>query len=76
VISQAIRHYALELAGLHTDTTSLKVYGAYERDEGQEGPLGTCGDSRDHRPDLKQLLFGLVERSAAHGADAGAGRGG
>lgn len=28
VISQAIRHYALELTRLHTDTTSLKVYGA------------------------------------------------
>jgi Domain of unknown function (DUF4277) len=28
VISQAIRRYALELTRLHTDTTSLKVYGA------------------------------------------------
>lgn len=60
VISQAIRHYALELTRLHTDTTSLKVYGAYERDEGEEGPLVTFGYSRDHRPDLKQLLFGLT----------------
>jgi hypothetical protein len=60
VISQAIRRYALELTQLHTDTTSLKVYGAYERDAAEEGPLVTFGYSRDQRPDLKQLLFGLT----------------
>jgi transposase len=60
VISRAIQQYALELARLHTDTTSLKVYGAYEPDEEAEGPLVTFGYSRDHRPDLKQLLFGLT----------------
>jgi transposase len=60
VISQAIRHYALELTRLPTDTTSLKVYGAYERDEGEEGPRVTVGYSRDHRPDLKPWLFGLT----------------
>jgi transposase len=60
VISQAIRAYALELARLHTDATSLTLYGAYTRDEHEEGPLVTYGYSRDHRPDLKQLLFGLT----------------
>jgi transposase len=60
VISQAIGQYALEVARLHTDTTSLKVYGAYARDEAEAGPLVTFGYSRDHRPDLKQLLFGLT----------------
>jgi transposase len=57
VISLAIRSYALELTRLHTDTTSLKVYGAYERVEA-EGPLVIFGYSRDHRPDLKRLHFG------------------
>lgn len=60
VVSQAIHRYGLELARLHTDTTSLKVYGAYEREADEEGPLVTFGYSRDHRPDLKQLLFGLT----------------
>jgi transposase len=59
VISQAIQRYALDLARLHTDATSLKLYGAYERDD-DEGPRITYGYSRDHRPDLKQLLFGLT----------------
>jgi transposase len=58
VISQAIQRYALDLARLHTDATSLKLYGAYARDD--EGPRVTYGYSRDHRPDLKQLLFGLT----------------
>jgi transposase len=60
VIRQAIQRYALELTPLHTATTSLKVYGAYERDAAEEGPVVTFGDSRDHRPDLKPLLFGLT----------------
>ena len=60
VITQAIRQYALVLTQLHTDATSLKVYGAYTRDEHEEGPVVTYGYSRDHRPDLKQLLFGLT----------------
>jgi transposase len=60
VISQAIRHSALELTRLHTDTISLKVYRAYERDADEEGPLITFGYNRDHRPDLKPLLFGLT----------------
>jgi transposase len=59
VISQAIHRYAPELVRLHTDATSLKVYGAYERDD-EEGPRVTFGYSCDHRPDLKQLLFGLT----------------
>ena len=60
VVSQAIHRYGLDLARLHTDTTSLKVYGVYEREADEEGPVVTFGYSRDHRPDLKQLLFGLT----------------
>src|SRR5919199_3469556 len=45
VISQAIQRYALDLARLHTDATTLKLYGVYERD-GDEGPRITYGYSR------------------------------
>ena len=41
---------------LHQDFTSFKLYGAYP-DGGD--PLPTYGFSKDHRPDLKQLVFGL-----------------
>src|SRR5215510_2040711 len=60
VISRALQCDALDLARLHTDATSLKLDGAYERDIEAEGPLMTYGYSRDHRPDLKPLLFGLM----------------
>jgi hypothetical protein len=60
VIGQAIRQDAWGLTRLHTDATSLKVDGAYARDEHEAGPVGTSGDRRDHRPDLKHLLCGLT----------------
>jgi Domain of unknown function (DUF4277) len=40
VSSQAIQRDALDLARLQTDATSLKLYGAYERDD-DEGPRMT-----------------------------------
>jgi hypothetical protein len=46
VISQAIQRYALEVTRLHTDATSLKVDGAYEREVEEEGPLVTLGTAR------------------------------
>ena len=60
MISRALQHYSLDLARLPTAATSLKGYGAYERGETADGPLVTYGYSRDHRPALKPLLFGLT----------------
>jgi transposase len=64
VISQASHRYALARARLHTAATSLKLYGADERDDDEEGALVPFGSSRDHRPDLKPLLFGLTVTAA------------
>lgn len=50
---------------LHLDTTTVKVYGEYS-DAGNFGPTPTFGHSKDHRPDLKQLVYGLT----LHGATA------
>ncbi len=45
------------ITGLHVDTTSISVQGAYEG----EGDLDiTFGFSKDRRPDLKQFLIGLT----------------
>ncbi|BCV20325.1 hypothetical protein hamaS1_21850 [Moorella sp. Hama-1] len=47
----------VSIEGLHVDTTSISVQGAYEG----EGDLAiTFGFSKDHRPDLKQFLIGLT----------------
>jgi transposase len=58
IISKAIIKYSVELSKLHFDTTSISLYGKYETDE--ENPLVTYGHSKLHRPDLKQVLFGLT----------------
>lgn len=50
---------------VHGDTTSLKVYGAMDHRIDEGGPRATYGYSKDHRPDLKQLIYGLSLHGAA-----------
>lgn len=58
LISKAIVKHSLGLSYLHFDATSLSLYGEYNTDE--EEPLVTFGYSKEHRPDLKQILFGMT----------------
>jgi transposase len=46
---------------VHLDHASVSVYGAYDTDQ---QPTPAHGHSKDHRPDLKQLVYGL----SLHGA--------
>lgn len=46
---------------IHHDTTSVVLQGAYDT---EAQPKPAYGHSKDHRPDLKQLIFGL----SLHGA--------
>ena len=50
---------------VHLDTTSISVQGAYELPEDTRGPLPVRGYSKDLRPDLKQLIFGMTLHGAA-----------
>jgi len=58
---RVIHRYRLEVSELHNDSTSITLYGAY-RDEngtaraGVRPPRPARGHSKDHRPDLKQLV--------------------
>jgi transposase len=57
IVWSAVQKEHLDLSQLHSDTTSQSVYGAYA----QEGGLNvTYGHSKDLRPDLKQIMYGLV----------------
>ena len=53
---------------VHNDTTSVKLFGRYEEDPEDpwpaEAPRPKQGFSKDHRPDLKQLIFGLCLQGA------------
>ncbi|MBI4841720.1 MAG: DUF4277 domain-containing protein [candidate division NC10 bacterium] len=61
----AIREFDIDLDQLHNDSTTLTVTGEYTAADGREvrgkpTVLVTYGHNKDHRPDLKQLLFVLT----------------
>src|SRR3990172_2963444 len=65
VVVAAVKRFDIALDELHDDSTSIKVTGQYRgargrRVRGKRAPLITYGHSKDHRPDLKQLLFILT----------------
>ncbi len=56
----AARAYAVEAidrGGMHFDTTSRSLYGDYPTADGAHGVTPRHGHSKDHRDDLKQILF-------------------
>jgi transposase len=65
VVVAAVDAFAVALSELHNDSTTVKFTGQYaqargRRLRGKRAPFITCGYSKDHRPDLKQLLFILT----------------
>src|SRR5450755_2045932 len=64
VVLAVAKRFAVQLKRLHNDSTSIAFCGQY-RDgrvskSGQRAPAISYGYSKDHRPDLKQLLFILT----------------
>lgn len=57
----ALKVLELTLHTLHSDTTSISVYGEYVPDHARtEKPLSiTYGYSKEKRPDLKQIVLGM-----------------
>ena len=66
VVRRVIDQFQVKLDELHNDSTSLSFYGAYRAAEeerlvrGRQALAITFGHSKDHRPDLKQLLYILT----------------
>jgi len=70
VVLRVIDRFAVDLSQLHNDSTTVSVYGEYSaersRRKGKPSIALTFGHNKDHRPDLKQLLFTLtVSRDGA-----------
>lgn len=57
---RAIGHEKLSLDRLHADTTSRLVFGEYRHGERDDVISITYGHSKDHRPDLKQVMMGIA----------------
>ena len=66
LVRHVVREFALGLDELHNDSTSVSFFGAYREAEEEDQRRGrktlaiTYGHSKDHRPDLKQLLYILT----------------
>ena len=62
IVRNAIKIYKLDIEFAHTDTSSLSLTGQYDGVSEDDAELVkiTHGYSKDHRPDLKQIVVTLV----------------
>ena len=65
IVMRATQSLQIDTSQIHHDTTSVKLSGAYENQDEKAVQLKR-GHSKDHRPDLKQLIYSLCV--AADGA--------
>ena len=72
ILAYIVKEFGVHLDELHNDSTTITFFGAYENASkestrrGKETRAITFGHNKDHRPDLKQLLFILT--ASADGA--------
>jgi len=66
VAAAAVREFGVSLDELHNDSTTVTFHGAYadakeeQTVRGRRAPAVTWGHNKDHRPDLKQVLYILT----------------
>jgi transposase len=66
VATHVVKEFGVQLDELHNDSTTVTFCGAYTSATAEQRYLGrptlaiTFGHNKDHRPDLKQLLFILT----------------
>ncbi|MFW6152544.1 MAG: IS1634 family transposase [Verrucomicrobiota bacterium] len=61
VAFQACKRFPLDMSHVHFDTTSVNVWGDYDRCSPDADMINlTYGHSKDHRPDLKQFLIKML----------------
>ena len=66
IAAHAVREFDVDLAELHNDSTTVTFHGDYDSAtqertlRGQFRAAITWGHNKDHRPDLKQLLYILT----------------
>jgi transposase len=61
ISAQALKTYDIETEYRHLDSSSMNLHGQYEGDDTEtEAITITHGYSRDHRPDLKQMIVQLI----------------
>ena len=68
IVLKAVREFDLKMDQFHNDSTSITFHGEYEdangdKKRGKETLEIIRGYNKDHRPDLKQLVFDLTVTS-------------
>jgi transposase len=65
ISAKACKQLGLQGGAVHLDSTSFHTDGQYDG-EGEEGVISLCkGYSRDHRPDLNQVIIDLIVENKA-----------
>jgi len=64
MVTRAVTEFDIDLSQIHSDTTTVTFSGDYEGQADKEAqsrpPRITFGHNKDHRPDLKQLVYLLA----------------
>ncbi len=59
VVLAAIKEFELDTSRVHNDSTTVTLTGQYDGYKDTKAAKPKRGHNKDHRPDLKQLLFSL-----------------
>jgi len=59
IVLAVVKAFNIELEQIHNDSTSIKAFGEYPH-KSSSGLEFKKGVSKDHRPDLKQLVYSLT----------------
>lgn len=64
VVVKTVREFKIDMSQVHNDSTTVTFSGGYEGQKDKAAkdrpPLITFGHNKDHRPDLKQLVYALT----------------
>jgi transposase len=59
IVLTALKVYDIDVSRIHNDSTSITLFGDYAAYPNTEAAKPKPGHSKDHRPDLKQVVFSL-----------------
>jgi transposase len=64
LVVHVVREFQIDTGEMHQDTTTVSFFGDYAQqpaaEQADRPPRITFGYSKDHRPDLKQLLYSIT----------------
>lgn len=63
--ARVVEHLKLPCEGINIDSTSIHVDGEYQQSEDTKAIRITRGYSRDHRPELNQVVLNLITENQA-----------